>query len=192
MKNIYQLNITLEGLKPAIYRKVLVEDSKTFYELHYIIQIAMGWDNSHLYQFEAKDLFISDPTMIDNEDILDAKEVTLKKIFTREGMYLQYEYDFGDRWVHTVKLEKIVPVQKNESYPKCIEGKRNCPPEDCGGIWGYDYLLKVIGDKNHPEYKEMMEWLGDDFDPEYFNIKKINKDLLDIENYIKDSMFEIE
>jgi len=147
MKNIYLLKITLEGVKPAIYRKVLVEDSRTFYELHHIIQIAMGWENCHLYQFITGDHYISDPTMIDYREILDSKEVKLNRIFTEEGKNLEYEYDFGDGWIHTIKLEKIIPGQITESYPKCIEGKRNCPPEDCGGIWGYNHLVEVVGHK---------------------------------------------
>jgi len=192
MKSIYQLKITLNGAKPPIFRIILVEDSRTFFELHHIIQIAMGWFNSHLYQFETGDYCISDPTMIDYKDVLDSKEVKLNQIFTGEEKNLNYEYDFGDGWIHTIEHEKTIPVQLNESYPKCIVGKRNCPPEDCGGIWGYDHLLEVMGNKKHPEHKELKEWLGGDFDPEHFNIGKINKEPLDLENYIRDSMFEIE
>jgi len=86
----------------------------------------------------------------------------------------------------------MIPVQLYESYPKCIGGKRNCPPEDCGGIWGYEHLVEVMSNKRHPEYKEMREWLGDEYDPEYIDIVKINNGLLDLENYIKTSMFETE
>ena len=191
MINIYQFKITLIGSKPTISRTILVESSRTFYEFHHIIQIAMGWLNYHLFQFMAKEYCISDPSFVDYKEILDSKEIRLDQIFTEEGEKIEYEYDFGDGWKHIIKLEKISLIKLNEIYPVCIRGKRSCPPEDCGGIWGYQNLVEVMGNKKHPEYKEMKEWIGGDFDPEEFNIEEINEELKDLESYIKDSMFEL-
>lgn len=190
MKRIFQFKIILKGISPAIYRTVQVEDSRTFYEFHHIIQIAMGWFNYHLFQFTAGDYCISDPSMIDYKDVLDSKEVTLKEIFTEEGEKISYEYDFGDGWMHSIRLEKILPIKLNTTYPVCIRGKRSCPPEDCGGIWGYQHLVEVMADKKHKEYRSMKAWLGTDFDPEEIDLGIINEELVDIENYINESMFE--
>ena len=88
-----------------------------------------------------------------------------------------YEYDFGDGWEHIILLEKILPPEDGATYPRCIKGKRACPPEDCGGIWGYAHLLEVIADPEDPEHDEMLEWLGGEFDSEYFNLDEVNERL---------------
>ena len=85
----------------------------------------------------------------------------------------EYVYDFGDNWEHTVKLEKILPRQEGIPYPKCTDGKRACPPEDCGGSWGYEDFLKAITNPKHREHKEMLDWVGGSFDPEHFDIKEV-------------------
>ena len=99
-----------------------------------------------------------------------------------------YDYDFGDSWRHKIVLEKILHFDKEQKYPVCIKGKRNCPPEDCGGIWGYYDLLEIIKNPKHPDYESMMDWLGDDFDPEYLDFEEINE-LLQQENFGCFSMF---
>jgi len=190
MKRIFQFKITLKGISPAIYRTLQVEDSRTFYEFHHIIQIGMGWFNYHLFQFKAGDYCISDPSMIDYKEVLNSKEVKLSDLFTGEGEKIDYEYDFGDGWMHSIRLEKILPIKLNTTYPVCIRGKRSCPPEDCGGIWGYQHLVEVMADKKHKEYRSMKAWLGTDFDPEEIDLGIINEELVDIENYINESMFE--
>lgn len=191
MKSIFQFKISLNGARPSIYRTIQVEDCRTFYEFHHIIQIVMGWSNYHLYQFNKADQCIADPSFIEYRKVLDSKKIKLNKIFTTEGQKLQYEYDFGDGWEHTIKLEKILPVELNKAYPVCIRGKRSCPPEDCGGIWGYENLKEIMANKKHPEYKEMKEWLGGVFDTEELSIKDINTELSDLEEYISNSMFEV-
>lgn len=191
MRNIFQFKIALQGSKPRVYRTIHVEDNRTFYEFHHIIQISMGWLNYHLFQFKTPDYFISDPSFFDYKEILDSKKVKLNQMFFEEGEKIQYEYDFGDGWIHSIRLEKILPIKLNQTYPVCIRGKRNCPPEDCGGIWNYQNLIEVIVDKKHPDYKEVQEWLGDDFDPDEFNIKQINEELKDLEKFIQESMFEM-
>lgn len=191
MKKIFQFKITLKGSTPRIFRTIQVEDNRTFYEFHHIIQISMGWLNYHLFQFKSKDYSISDPSMVDYKEILDSKDIRLNQIITEEGDKIEYEYDFGDGWIHTIRLEKVLPIKLHQEYPVCVRGKRSCPPEDCGGIWGYQNLIEVMANKKHPEYKEMKEWLGGYFDPEELNIEEINNELKDLENYISDSMFEM-
>ena len=96
---------------------------------------------------------------------------------TKEKEFLVYEYDFGDSWEHKILLEKILPYDSKIVLPVCLKGKRACPPEDCGGIWGYEELLVTISDSKHPDHEDMLEWLGGNFDPEEFDLEEINEDL---------------
>jgi len=189
LRNILQIKIALAGAKPAIYRTILIEDDRTFYDFHHIIQIVMGWENYHLFQFFAGKDVISDPTLLEDDDILNSKEIRLKQLFLEVGDKMKYEYDFGDGWIHNIRLEKILPFNLTETYPTCIKGKRRCPPEDCGGIWGYEDLIEIMADKKHPEYKETKSWLGGVFDPEEFDIQYINEELRGLNDYIKNSMY---
>lgn len=101
--------------------------------------------------------------------MLDEEDVRLADVLREPKQRIQYEYDFGDGWVHEIMLEKILPREKQELLPVCVKGKRACPPEDCGGVWGYEALLKVLSDPKHEQYEDMQEWVGDDdFDPEAF------------------------
>jgi len=176
--NILQLKITLKGIRPPIWRRVEVKDDITFYELHHVIQIAMGWWNAHLFEFNVGDYTIGiTEDDWDTEDTIESKDVVLSKIIDTEKMKFRYIYDFGDWWDHEIVVEKISPVEKNKTYPTCIGGKRNCPPEDVGGFPGYMHLLEVLNDKKNPEREEMLDWLGEEYDPEYFNLKETNGEL---------------
>jgi hypothetical protein len=176
--NILQLKITLNRIKPPIWRMVEVKDDITFYELHHVIQIAMGWWNAHLFEFRVGGykIGITEDGMAP-EGTLESKEVKLSRLLDAEKMKFEYLYDFGDNWVHEISVEKITPVNKNKTYPACIGGKRNCPPEDIMGFPGYNNLVKIMKDKNHPEYLGMLEWLGEEYDPEYFDLKETNGEL---------------
>ena len=186
MEKILQLKVSLQHIKPLIWRRIEVENTITLFKMHHIIQISMGWWNYHLYEFNVNDKQIGNIRLLEEENIIDDRKVKLGEIFTKEKIRIQYEYDFGDCWEHIIELEKILPKEKNKKYPVCTDGERNCPHEDCGGVGGYYEYVKIIKNKNHPEYREMMQWLGSGkFDPEYFNIKEKNKELRDLENYIK-------
>ena len=178
---IYQFKITLKGSKPPIWRRIQVPETYSFWDLHVAIQDVMGWDDYHLHEFE-----MIDPTTdvevifgIPNKDEFFFREVLpgwkqkIAEYFTTVNPSALYTYDFGDDWVHNIKLEKILPRNKNIEYPVCIKGKRACPPEDCGGIWGYEALLETILDPKHEEYEEMLEWVGEEFDPEHFDLKEV-------------------
>jgi hypothetical protein len=177
LREIYQIKISLIGAKPPIWRTVLVDSHVTLDELHEIIQLSMGWSDSHLHQFIANEKsygFIDEDLDLDFE-MKDESQFKLSQLLTNEKDSLIYEYDFGDSWEHQVLLEKILPFDTKISLPVCIKGKRACPPEDCGGIWGYEELLEVISNPKNPEYEEMLEWLDEDFDPEAFVLEDVNE-----------------
>ena len=180
-KKVYQVKISLKGISPAIWRRILVVPDISLVDFHRIIQTTMGWSNSHLHLFKNGREEYS-PKEFEVEDNKDSRVFKLNKLLKREKNRILYEYDFGDGWEHIILLEKIVEVDEKEQVPKCLKGKRNCPPEDCGGIWGYNDFLKIISNPQHEEYEETMEWCGEEFDPEYFNIQEINE-LLSQRNY---------
>ncbi|MCD6543421.1 MAG: plasmid pRiA4b ORF-3 family protein [Flavobacteriaceae bacterium] len=184
MKDIFQIKISLDNAKPSIYRTILIEPDTNFVDFHDIIQIAMGWDDYHLHQFETGDYTIAEPDEFMDIESIDPSSLTINEVLKKIGDKIKYEYDFGDGWAHTIQLEKIIPYQLNKNYPTCIRGKRACPPEDCGGIWGYENMREIIKDKKHPEYRKTIEWVGIDFDPDYFDIEYVNETLEDIDEYL--------
>lgn len=173
--NVFQLKITLNHIKPSIWRRVLVDSDIKLPDLHKIIQTVMGWTNSHLHQFIIGNRYYSLPNDESFCKVIDYRKVKLDSLFNTPKSKLIYEYDFGDGWEHSIVIEKTLPREKNTYYPICIEGKRSCPPEDCGGAFGYENLIEIINNPEHEEYDEMMEWLGDYFDPEKFNIDEVNE-----------------
>ena len=177
-KTIYQLKVTLIDSKPPIWRRVLVEDTTTLSKLHTVLQTVMGWTDSHLHHFIIDDEFYGEPDDDEFSDIetKNEKRYHLNQFVERKGFKFIYEYDFGDSWEHTILVEAILPAEKDAYYPRCIEGKRACPPEDVGGMWGYEDFLKIIANPKDPEYDEMMEWIGS-FDPERFNLDHVNEGL---------------
>jgi hypothetical protein len=183
-----QLKISLKNATPPIWRRVLVKSSITFYELHYTIQIAMGWGNYHMYEFKIGDYQIGriagdfDDPDSGGTEIIDSNEITLDEVLSKgEVKSFSYEYDFGDGWMHTIVVEKTMALAADKYFPVCIKGKLNCPPEDCGGLYGYYNLLEIISNKKHPEYRNMVEWMGGKFDPTEFDMEDVNLNLEDIE-----------
>jgi len=173
-KKIYQIQVVLNGSKPKIWRRILIDSDIMLVDLHRIIQTTMGWTNSHLHAF-SDDFQEYSPKEFEVENAKDSRTARLNKILKEEKSKISYEYDFGDGWEHDVILEKILTPDNQLQLPKCIAGKRNCPPEDCGGIWGYSDMLKILKQPGHEEYESYIEWLGDVFDPEYFDKDEINE-----------------
>ena len=176
-ETIYQLKITLKESKPPIWRRIQVPANITLHKLHAILQCVMGWYDYHLYGFRIAGIEygIPDPDGdFDEFDLKDSRRARLNKVISGEKAVFTYDYDFGDGWEHQILVEKILPAESGVQYPVCLAGKRACPPEDCGGIGGYEDLLKIIRNPAHEEYEEMMEWLGGPFDPEEFDIEDIN------------------
>jgi hypothetical protein len=175
---IYQLKVTLRETKPPIWRRIQVSGDITLSKLHQILQVVMGWTDSHLYQFVVGDRFTReyygepDPNL--GGDVKSARRMKLNRVASAEKDRFIYEYDFGDSWEHQIVVEKILPAAIGVRYPICLGGKRACPPEDCGGIWGYAELLEAIQAPDEPGHADRMEWLGDDFDPERFDLDEVN------------------
>ena len=171
---IFQFKITLLGAEPPIWRRIQVENC-TLDKLHEHIQTAMGWTNSHLHQFEIGGQPYGDPMLIDENfmemDYQDSTTTMLSRIVAerRKRFRFLYEYDFGDSWEHEVLFEGCPPADPKVKYPICLEGERACPPEDVGGVWGYADFLEAIGDKNHEQHEEMLEWAGGRFNPNKFD-----------------------
>jgi len=178
--SIYQIKVTLNDSKPPIWRRILVPDSISLHQLHTILQIVMGWTNSHLHQFIIDDIYYGEPEEEDgySEDLKNEKRYRLNQFVKRKGFKFIYEYDFGDSWEHTFLVEAILPAEKGALYPRCVEGKRACPPEDVGGVAGYEEILNIFSNPKHPEHEEMMEWYdGEDFDPNFFDMENVNEGL---------------
>ena len=175
----YQLKITLDLIKPAIWRRLSVPGNASLGWLHAVIQLAMGWTNSHLHQFEVGDRLFSDPAVNSPEfegdpEVLDEAKFTLRDVAPHVKDVLHYEYDFGDGWQHELLLEEV--LLGDESFHQiCVAGKRSCPPEDCGGSEVFAELLTALQDTKHP-HEEACAWLGD-FDPESFSADEINRRL---------------
>jgi Plasmid pRiA4b ORF-3-like protein len=184
---ILQIQIDLDGSNPKITRTVLVRNDMSFYGLHLVIQAAMGWDDSHLHQFHIDKMYRG--TLIGHgiEGVdtgfgecgeLEGSEITLFE-YLAVGTKIKYEYDFGDGWIHTIAVQKVLPFDTSIKYPALVKGKNACPPEDCGGIGGYYYLLEAVNDPKNPESKDMREWLGlkrgQMFDPLAFDLEAAKK-----------------
>jgi hypothetical protein len=172
---IYQIKVTLEYSKPPIWRRFLVPGDITLAKLHYVLQMVMGWTNSHLHQFIVGGTYYGEPHPDYGFEMRDERRVRLNQIAPREGFKFGYEYDFGDSWLHQVLVEKVLPPEPGQRYPVCIKGRRACPPEDVGGVWGYDDFLEAIRDPDHPEHEDYWEWIGGEFDPEAFDLDEINE-----------------
>jgi hypothetical protein len=183
-KKIYQFKIMLKGTHPPIWRRVQVPSTYTFWDLHVAIQDAMGWHDCHPHKFriidkhaeilvfgtvqgEPDEVFSEDIALPDWEHKLSEYEDMFPKAFTT------YIYDYGDYWEHAVDFEEIKPAEVGVTYPRCITGKRACPPEDCGGAWRYPELLAILADPKHEEHLEMKAWVESQkegpFDPEHFD-----------------------
>ena len=177
---MYQMKVTLEGTQPPVWRRFLALSDITLYRLHLVLQEAMGWTNSHLHLFIIGAKEYGDPEIDEDSpwgaSILDERKAKLNQLIKSEKSSFTYEYDFGDGWQHAVLCEKILP---NQASPRavCLAGARACPPEDCGGIGGYEELVEAMKNPRRKRYKELVDWLGEEFDAEAFDLKRINSAL---------------
>lgn len=174
-KKFYQLKVSLKDVSPSIWRQLLVASDTTLLHLHFIIQAAMGWENSHLFAFRIRGAEYTVPA---DEDLgsRNAGQFTLADVVTKSGTQFSYLYDFGDSWDHLIQVEMIKPAS-DTPVPVCLKGKRACPPEDCGGVWGYMQLLNTLKNPKDADYESLIEWLGDGFNPEAFDLKETNEDV---------------
>jgi pRiA4b ORF-3-like protein len=174
---VYQLKVTLAGSRPPIWRRLQVSGDVTLGQLHRILQIVMGWEDVHLHLFASGRTVYRDPEPELGFESRDEWKFRLREVLKRERERLRYEYDFGDGWEHSILVEKILLPGVGSERPVCLAGKRHCPPEDSGGILGYERLLAILRDPSHPEHQEMAEWVGEELDPEEFDLEAVNRAL---------------
>ena len=174
---IYQLKVTLRESKPPIWRRLQVRNDATLSQLHQTLQVAMGWTDSHLHQFAVGSVWFGEPYPEEGLDVIDEQLVSLGQIVRRVKDKFVYEYDFGDSWRHDVVVEDVLKPDPDVRYPICLAGRRHCPPEDVGGMWGYSRFLEAIADVDHPEHDHFLEWIGGPFDATAFDVDEINRHL---------------
>jgi len=186
-QEIYQVKVTLLDTRPPIWRRLLLPAGLTLDILHHVLQVAMGWTDSHLHEFSVgkKRFGVPDPEdqLMDLPPVGDERGAHLFMVLGKAGAKARYTYDFGDNWEHAIVVEKVLQPEPGVAYPICVGGKLRCPPEDCGSIPGYYNLLEVIHDPTHEEHEEMREWLGGEYDPEAFSVDDVNQGLVPLQRW---------
>ncbi|MDD2497817.1 MAG: plasmid pRiA4b ORF-3 family protein [Desulfitobacteriaceae bacterium] len=178
---LYRLRISLNGAQPAIWREFVVPSDISLVNFHVVIQAVMGWTNSHLHLFRKEGVEYTFRYQSDNywdeEEYVDYAGMKIADLMTDCGDSVTYLYDYGDDWKHTIELLEVIKnikVRTGTFFLQCLAGERRCPPEDCGGAHGYHEMLKILKNPAHSEYNDTVTWLGDDFDPNYFNLLEVN------------------
>ncbi len=177
-ERFYLLNIRLLDIEPEIWRRFVVPGSITLDRLHDVIQIVMGWTDSHLHEFTiGKTRYAEYPES--KEEGLECGRYRLVDLIKQKGRTFQYFYDFGDNWAHEVVLEDSRYHNPRLQFPiECLEGERACPPEDVGGVPGYYEFQKAVKDPSHEDHGRLKEWWGGDYDSEHFDVDEVNLELL--------------
>ena len=172
----YQIKVTLRGIKPPIWRRLRVPGNIRLVRLHEVLQIAMGWSNSHLHLFEKDGICYCHPDHFGPDEVppIDESKASLQNVLREVGQQMVYQYDFGDNWEHDVVLEEIFASKSAAESPICLDGARRCPPEDVGGVSGYEEFLEAIFDPSHEDYQQMLEWAAGRFQPEDFDLQSVN------------------
>ena len=179
-KEVYQFKVILKAAPLPIWRRIQVPSVYSFWDFHVAIQDAMGWLGCHFHDFEVinpktnmkERIGIPDPELNDL-DTLSGRKVKICNYFNNQNVTAHYTYDFGDDWQHLIEFEGKSEKLSEQEYPVCIKGKNACPPEDVGGVWGYDDFLKIIEDPEHEEHEDFIEWIGGEFDPKVFNSEDV-------------------
>ena len=180
---ILRIRIVLEDIEPFIWRRVLVPADMNLARLHDVIQVAMGWQDYHLYEFLVGDRRYGgpDPSFEDPEfKVYRDTNVKLEGIVGRGIDRFTYAYDFGDNWTHSVILEESMAADPDVLYPAYVDGERRCPPEDVGGVPGFYEFLDAISDPTHEEHEHLLQWIGGSYDPEKFDVYRIRLGLENI------------
>ena len=173
----YQLKVTIADIRPPIWRRLQVRGDVTLFKLHKILQAAMEWQDYHLHQFIVGEDYYAIPSPDDAwpREAKNEKRAKLFQVAPAEKARFTYEYDFGDSWRHKILVEKILHPELELEHPVCLAGKRSRPPEDCGGVGGYEEFLEIISDPKHPEHEDTLVWAGEEIDPERFDKEEINR-----------------
>jgi hypothetical protein len=183
-RRIYVLRVSIRDSRPPIWRKLSVPGNFTLEDLHVVLQIAFGWDEEHMHSFtiNSREYGMAQAlemmTVFDDAELIDEATVRLDDLLTEKQKFT-YLYEFGDSWLHRISVSKVIPLEEgmeDSPAPRCLGGKLAAPPEDCGGIWGYEELLAILKDPDHERHGETYEWLGD-WDTEAFDPEEINASL---------------
>jgi hypothetical protein len=174
-----QLEVRLLDVKPPVWRRILVSDSFTLLDLHRVLQITMGWTDSHLHRFVINKIEYGLASQWDDSDVsmLDESKIRLRALGLRSHSSFLYQYDMGDQWWHEVRVERVLPRWPQRRVVGCLAGESSCPPEDCGGPAGYAHLQEALGDPKHPQHDELREWVGPRFDARAFDCPRVNRAL---------------
>jgi hypothetical protein len=169
----HRLKVTLRRVRPPVWRRIEVPSNITMFELSAVLEAAMGWFGGHLHSFEAGGVRYELPDSDSSGlyQMVDERNAKLRQVLPAVKSKLRWDYDFGDGWEHDVIVEAIEPTRSEATYPVCLKGKRACPPEDCGGPWGYENLLDALRDPEHPEHDVLADWASPDFDSEEFDVE---------------------
>ena len=184
-RDLLRIRVELTGILPPVWREILIPAEYSFWDLHVAIQDSMGWLDYHLHEFRFHDSgrkstppigIPSDELWEDLPEVQPGWEILVIEHFCQPGDQAEYEYDFGDGWIHAIKLVSIEPRKEGAHYPQCVGGERACPPEDCGGVHGYQALLETLLNPAHPEYESMSRWIPKGWGPEVFSIDRVRFD----------------
>lgn len=175
---VLRIRVTLQEVEPPIWRLIEVPASYSFWDLHVAIQDAMGWLDCHIHRFDLlprgkRPVHVGIPLRADEDPPLKGWQVPVSQYLAQPGDQAMYEYDFGDSWVHSVVLEGVQLADPKQDYPRCVDGARACPPEDVGGVDGYEEFFQAMLDEKHPEHESWMKWRGAPFDPEAFDPSQV-------------------
>ena len=171
-RTVHRLKVTLRQVKPPIWRRIEVPSEIKLSDLSDALEAAMGWYGGHLHAFQAGGVTyeLPDPDGFGfGQRAVDERKARLGEVLPTVGSKMRWDYDFGDGWEHDVLVEAVEPRRSDAIYPMCVAGKRACPPEDCGGPWGYGNLLEALADPSHLEHDDLTEWAPPGFDPEAFD-----------------------
>ena len=177
---IFEIKIELRDVRPAVLRRVQVPGEMSLAGLHAVVQVVMGWTDSHLHEFDVDGARygLPDPDW-DADEVRDEAKAALFRL-VGQGDRMDYVYDFGDGWTHRLTVEKVLAPEWGVAYPRCVSGRRACPPEDVGGPWGYDEFRVAMANPAHPEHEQYREWLGGPFDPAAFDLTEVNAALAEL------------
>lgn len=173
MATVHQIKVTLRGIRPPVWRRVVVDSGTSLADLANLLEAAMGWLGGHLHAFDDGESIYQLP----NPDgdfgwgrrTIDERTVAISDVLAEPKAKLRWDYDFGDGWQHDIVVESIRATEPDVDAPTCVAGRRACPPEDCGGVWGYERLLAARADPDHEDHQELPEWTPPDFDPNEFD-----------------------
>ena len=177
--NIYRVHVSLRETDPPIWRLLELPSRTTLKQLHRMLQIAMGWEDSHLHEYIVNGQRYGTPDTLYDEpgDVVAETGVRLERLLPEPGTTMLYLYDSGDYWEHAIRLEAAFMADSSATYPRLVGGARSCPPEDCGGVRGYAGLLEILVDPEHEDFEQMRTWVGPRFNAEVFSLAAINQRL---------------